>query len=225
MHAGMLKLLYADPSRKDEVALAVSAVNNVFPIKVRNAERTDTEKMQVTHQLQAHAKVTDKACTAFPRLVTAKHIGEENLPVGQGQAYINHCKFGHKAGRAGRLGLPDIQPGTCASCMIAGMPNLKEPDKGKRTAEHPFQYMAIDAQGTLPMSIRGNCYWVAVIDICTKLKLSFPAPTLTAAMKILDHVLKRECNRAHREVQGVFQLADQPRKLDTTAEATGNLPD
>jgi hypothetical protein len=109
--------------------------------------------------------------------------------------------------------------------MIAGMPSLKEPDEGKRTAEHPFQYMAIDAQGPLPESIRGNRYWVAVIDICTKLKLSFPAPTLKAAMKILDHVLKRECNRAHRDVQGVFQLADQPHKLDTTAEATDNLPD
>jgi hypothetical protein len=225
MHAGILKLLYADASRKDKVALAVSTVNNVFPIKVRNAERTDAEIMQVTHKLQAHAKVTDQARTAFPRLVTAKHIGEEKLPVGQGQAYINHCKFGHKAGRAGRLGLSDIPPGTCASCMIAGMPNLKEPDEDKRTAEHTFQYMAIDTQGSLPVSIRGNRNWVAVIDICTKLKLSFPAPTLQAAMKILDHVLKRECNRAHRDVQGVFQLANQPRKLDTTAEATGDLPD
>jgi hypothetical protein len=77
MHAGMLKLLYADASRKDKVALAVSAVNNVFPIKVRNAERTDAEIMQVTHKLQAHANVTDQARTAFPRLVTAKHIGED----------------------------------------------------------------------------------------------------------------------------------------------------
>jgi hypothetical protein len=39
-HAGMLKLLYADASRKDKLALAVSADNNVFPIKVRNADDT-----------------------------------------------------------------------------------------------------------------------------------------------------------------------------------------
>jgi hypothetical protein len=78
MHADMLKLLYADTSRKDKVALTVSVVNNVCPIKVRNAERTDAEIMQVTHKLQAHAKVTDQARTAFPRLVTGKHIGEEN---------------------------------------------------------------------------------------------------------------------------------------------------
>jgi hypothetical protein len=49
---------------------------------------------------------------AFPRVVTAKHVGEENLPPGQGEGYINHVKLGHRAGAPGRLGLVDIAPGT-----------------------------------------------------------------------------------------------------------------
>jgi hypothetical protein len=102
--------------------------------------------------------------------------------------------------------------------MATGMPNLKEPDEGKRRAEHFLQYVVVDAQGPFPASVRGNCYWVAVVDVHTKLKMSFPAPTLKAAIEFLDHVLKRECNPTNFQVQAVFKSADQARKLDLSAD-------
>jgi hypothetical protein len=217
IYAGVLQLLFADLTRMDEVALSVTAVNDVFPINLRSTERTDAEIKQVSNTLQAHIKKAGKAYLAFLRVVTAKHVGEENLPAGQGQAYINHCIYGHRAGAPGRLGLPNIPLGACMACMMTGMPNLMEPDEGKRTAEHFLQYVVVDAQGPFPTSIRGIRYWVAVVDTCTKLKLSFPPPTLTAAMKILDHMLKRECNRTNREVQTMFQSVSEPRTLDASA--------
>jgi hypothetical protein len=54
-------------------------------------------------------------------------------------------------------------------------------------------------QGPFPVSIRGYRYWFAVVDVCTKLKLSFGAPMLVAGMKTLDYVLTRECNRAGQQ--------------------------
>jgi hypothetical protein len=109
---------------------------------------------------------TNKACIAFPLVVTAKHDGEEDFKSGQGQGYINHCKLGHRSGAAGRVGLADIQPGTCA-CMFTGMVDFKEIDNGRRTAEFPLQIVVVDAQGPYIASIRGHRYWVCVVDVCT----------------------------------------------------------
>jgi hypothetical protein len=130
------------------------------------------------------------AFSALARVVGVKQVDEANLVKGEGEGYINHSKFGHRAGAAARMGLADIPPGTCPAGMATGMPNLKEADEGKRRAEHILQYVIVDAQGPLPISIRGNRYRVAVVDVHTKLKMSFPAPTLKAAIKFLDHVLK-----------------------------------
>jgi hypothetical protein len=44
--------------------------------------------------------------------------------------------------------------------------------------------------------------------------MSFPAPTLTEALKTLDYVIKRESNRLNRDVAAVFQKWYEPRKLD-----------
>ena len=79
----------------------------------------------------------------------------------------------------------------------------------------------MDAQGPFPTSVRGNCYWFAVIDVATKLKLSYAAPTLKEDLKMLDHVLKRECNCVNRDVQAMFKVAGKPRKLDATAASAG----
>jgi hypothetical protein len=67
------------------------------------------------------------------------------------------------------------------------------------------------------VSIRGYRYWFAVVDVCTKLKLSFGAPTLVAGMKTLDYVLARECNRVNQDFTSIYQLVGEPRKLDEEA--------
>jgi hypothetical protein len=225
IHAGILELKYADASRADEVAITITAVNDVFPFLLRSADRTDEEAEQVNGVLRAHGKAKYKACIAFPRVVTAKHDGEEDFKSGQGQGYINHCKLGHRSGAPGRIGLADIQPGTCASCVFTGMVDLKEPDDGRRTAEFPLQIMAVDAQGPYVASIRGHRFWVCVVDVCTKYKMSFPAPTLTEALKTLDYVIKRESNRLNRDVASVFQRWYEPRKLDVAVASEGLQPD
>jgi hypothetical protein len=106
------------------------------------------------------------------------------------------------------------------------MVDLKEKDEGHRTAEHFLQYVVVDPQGPFPISIRGYRYWFAVLDdVCTKLKLSFGAPTLVAGMKTQDYVLTRECNRVNKDVDAVFQLVGEPRKLDEEAAPDGRVPD
>jgi hypothetical protein len=61
------------------------------------------------------------------------------------------------------------------------------------------------------VSIRGYRYWFAVVDVCTKLKLSFGAPMLVAGMKTLDYVLTRECNRVNKDITSIYQLVGEPR--------------
>jgi hypothetical protein len=82
-------LTYADPKRLGKVALSITAVNDVYPISLTAAERTDAEVKQVQETLRLHRKFVSKAFTAFPRVVTVKHIGEEKLPEGEGEAYLN----------------------------------------------------------------------------------------------------------------------------------------
>jgi hypothetical protein len=196
LHKRVLSLLYAGSERMDQVALVVTAVNDVFPIMVKSMKRSEADARQVNEVLMAHSGTSTPlrklAFAAFPLVVGAKQVGEANIVKGEGEGYINHCKLGHRAGAAARMGLANIPPGICPACMATGMPNLKEPDEGKRRAEHFLQYVIVDAQGPFPASVRGNRYWVAVVDVHTKLKMSFPAPTLKAAIKFLDHVLKCE---------------------------------
>ena len=75
MQAGILELLYADPSREGEVALRVTGVSDVFPISLRAAERTREEVKQVTKVLKWRGSKVDKVFAAFPRVVSVKHIG------------------------------------------------------------------------------------------------------------------------------------------------------
>jgi hypothetical protein len=198
LHERVLNLLYADTKRMDQVALIVTAVNDVFPIMVKSMKHSEADARQVNEVLTAHSGTPTPSCNlafaAFPRVVGANQVGEANLVKGEGEGYINHCKLGHRAGAAARMDLADIPPGNCPTCMATGMPNLKEPDEGNRRAEHFLQYVIVDAQGPFPANVRGNRYWVAVADVHTKLKISFPALTLKAAIKFLDHVLKRERN-------------------------------
>jgi hypothetical protein len=77
-------------------------------------------------------------------VVTVKHIGEDKLPEGEGEAYLNHVRFGHRIGALGRVGRVDIASGTCPSCMLTGMADLKEKDEGHRTAEYFLQYIVVD---------------------------------------------------------------------------------
>jgi hypothetical protein len=136
LHAGKLDLIYACPERLDKVALSITAVNDVYPISLRSAKRSDAEVRQVQETLRRHRKAISMAYSAFPRVVTVKHIGEEILPEGEGEAYLNHVRFGHRVGAPGRVGRVDIAPGTCPSCLLTGMVDLKEPDEGHRTAEY-----------------------------------------------------------------------------------------
>jgi hypothetical protein len=101
------------------------------------------------------------------------------------------------------------------------MTDVLEADDGHRVAEHFLQYVVVDAQGPFPVSIRGNRYWVAVVDVCTGLKMSFPAPTLAMAVPMLDHVLTRECNRVGQDVQAMFRSVRRMRPLRGAA-STGD---
>jgi hypothetical protein len=62
----------------------------VYPISLTAAKRADAETRQVQETLRMHRKDISKAFSAFPRVVTVKHIGEEKLPEGEGEAYLNH---------------------------------------------------------------------------------------------------------------------------------------
>ena len=122
VYKNVLELVDDDAARMNQVAPKVSAVNSVFSLSLWAAERSEAIDHQVNETLQKHGAAPEKALSAFPRVVSAKHVGEENMQEGQGQAYINHCKFGHKfkAGAAARLGLIDIPSGTCPrACLRA----------------------------------------------------------------------------------------------------------
>jgi hypothetical protein len=67
------------------------------------------------------------------------------------------------------------------------------------------------------VSIRGYRYWFEVVDVCTKLKLSFGAPSLVAGMKTLDYEPTRECNRVNKDISSIYQLVGEPRKLHINA--------
>jgi hypothetical protein len=125
LYAGKQDLIYADPERLGEVALSITEVNDVYPISLTAAKRADAETKQVQETLRLHRKFISKAFSAFPRVVTVKHIGEENLPEGEGEAYLSHVRFGHRIGAPGRVGRVDITSGTCPSCMLTGMADLK----------------------------------------------------------------------------------------------------
>jgi hypothetical protein len=102
LHAGKLDLIYVDPERLGEVGRSITAVNDVYPISLTAAKRADAETRQVQETLPLHRKFISKAFSAFPRVLTVKHIGEEKLPEGEGEAYLNHVCFGHRIGRPGR---------------------------------------------------------------------------------------------------------------------------
>jgi hypothetical protein len=144
LHVGKLNLIYADPERLGEVTLSITAVNDVYPISLTAAKRADAETRQVQETLRLHRKFISKAFSAFPRVLTVKHIGEEKLPEGEGEAYLNHVRFGHRVGAPGRVGRVDIAPGTCPSCLLTGMVDLKEKDEGHRTAEYFLQYIVVN---------------------------------------------------------------------------------
>jgi hypothetical protein len=144
LHAGKLDLIYGDPERLGEVALSITAVNDVYPLNLTGAKRADAETREAQETLYLHRKFIRKAFPAFPRVVTVKHIGEEKLPEGEGEAYLNHVHFGHRIGAPGRVGRVDIASGTCPSCILTGMAVLKEKDEGHRTAEYFLQYIVVD---------------------------------------------------------------------------------
>jgi hypothetical protein len=151
LHERELRLLDVDFKRMDQVALIVTAVNDVFPILVKSMKRSEADARQVNEVLLAHggalSLVPELAFSAFPRVVGAKQVGEANLVNGEGEGYINHSRFGLRSGAAARMSLADIPPGTYPACMATGMPNPKERDEGKRRAEYFLQYFIVDAQG------------------------------------------------------------------------------
>jgi hypothetical protein len=85
-------------------------VNDVYPISLSTAKRADAETKQVQETLRLHRKSISMAFSAFQRVVTVKHIGEEKLPEGEDEEYLNYVRFGHLAGVPGRLGRVDIAP-------------------------------------------------------------------------------------------------------------------
>jgi hypothetical protein len=75
------------------------------------------------------------------------------------------------------------------------------------------------------VSIRGHRYWFAVVDVCTKLKLNFGAPTLVAGMKTVDYVLTRERNRVNKDISNIHQLVGEPLKLDEETTSEERVPE
>jgi hypothetical protein len=66
LHAGKLDLIYANPERLGEVALSITAANDVYPVSLTAAKRADAETRQVQETLRLHRKFISKAFSAFP---------------------------------------------------------------------------------------------------------------------------------------------------------------
>ena len=204
---------------------------------VRKYERLATESAkratvvsiaQELHTSEANMR-DQKAAPAV-----AKEIGADAVPPAEftdnpalGQGFLNHCRFGHIAGAAARMGLPDIAPGTCPHCNISKMQHLKSADDGHRVAEFCMQYLLVDVQGPFITSVLGDEYWTGVVCAHCSMWLGYAHPTLKLGLTQLDALIRQQTNKQNTNVEMLFRAErrGELRVPDVETEAKGAAGD
>ena len=65
---------------------------------------------------------------------------------------------------------------SCKECAIQNVTKRGYNPLKSVVSYEPFEYIGLDMIGPLPVTDKGNCYILVVVDICTKYVIARPAP-------------------------------------------------